>query len=101
MKMMRWIMKRWLKRQKAVYEQPLPPPSEKQPLSIYMNENILSIQRTIGESSDIVMRTIRGKKDGGRQLSIIYTDGLVLSLVRVLQKKGYGNRLIFCRAITK
>lgn len=58
-------MKRWLKRQKAVYEQPLPPPSEKQPLSIYMNENILSIQRTIGESSDIVMRTIRGKKDGG------------------------------------
>ncbi|QXJ40289.1 hypothetical protein BV455_03662 [Parageobacillus caldoxylosilyticus] len=92
MRMMRWIMKRWLKRQKAVYEQPL---------SIYMNENILSIQRTIGESSDIVLRTIRGKKDGGRQLSIIYTDGLVLSLARVLQKKGYGNRLIFCRAITK
>lgn len=77
MRMARSIMKRWLKRQKAVYEQPLPPPSEKQPLLIDINENVRIIQRVIGESSDIVMRTIRSKKDGGRQLSVIYTDGLV------------------------
>lgn len=42
-----------------------------------LEENIEIIKKSTGESSDIVIRKIRVGKDGGINIGVLYTDGLV------------------------
>lgn len=55
--------------------------NKQSPLSSSLDENIDAIKRDLGASSDIVFRTFAFGQEGKHKIGIIFTDGLVDSMI--------------------
>lgn len=57
-------------------QSPSSQPQQKKPISLDIKSNLDYIKKSLGNSSDVVIRDFQAGKNGEMKLAIIYTDGL-------------------------